>query len=86
MIDVTDGSHDFQWWLWASQLEQTHGSVIGPGITQVLVDSDGCYRATFCFCRVDGSMCKVELYVDSWGGLQTKVSEEDADAQLASTH
>ena len=83
MIDVTDGSHHFQWWLWASQLEQTHGSVVDPGITHVLVDSDGCYRATFCFCRVDGSMCKVELYVDSRGGLQTKVSEEDAVKQLA---
>ncbi len=73
MIDVTDGSHHFQWWLWASQLDQTHGSVVDPGITQVLVDSDGCYTAMFCFCRVDGSTCKVELYVDSRGGLHTSV-------------
>ncbi len=76
-IDITDGE-SIQWWLWVSTLEQSHGSVVGPGIKAVTVTSNGCSRALFRFSRVDGSTCQALLSYDARDKLKVLLGDLSA--------
>ena len=57
-FDVSGGQHEFRWWLWVATLENTYGSVVGAGISNATVRTNGNSWAEFEFGRCDGSSCR----------------------------